>query len=503
MASNTKQKAKAKAPFTINPECTVLTTKGGPVAVFGSDLVSDKDITILNLILDSIKDHGVRNVIFRCDGLPILDGELIKAVCVPDSGSIVFNLQRMLEVSAKDPEEETSIFGKFHFNLVMDMLHEAHHMQYIGTNGLVISNLSEEEKMELEDAAEAFAAKTLQEMVLVHNLEPAHYTSGVFLRKNLMEEIQANTNDNDVITRQRWMIENNTFVHVPADDKFKEQNVMSFKKLVGLQFKADMNSPEWKTQPPPAEESVLDVQQSMVDYATGDSEHTGEVEYASAEALDETPYTEPFIMNGQVVGQTTVTAPPQSAAAATNNTFPVANAGTTGTAATADQSGHINTPYQNNNISKEVFQQTIFGVFNKIYNHIFTNCGRLLNSDLAFQNPEAVATMTITLTDIEKSVVVKMDCLSENGRWCPKMDTNEGLRGFVMKNAKIPAYKLYVNFNGQEYIRLVLPQNTAPKDGSYSRTALMARAGNCIMYVKDDQSGKFTYKCVDGNWQKC
>lgn len=150
------------------------------------------------------------------------------------------------------------------------------------------------------------------------------------------------------------------------------------------------------------------------------------------------------------------------------------------------------------------------GIYMKISNHIFNNCGQLLESDLGFQNPEAV-TRPIPLTEREDLVIEKIDHMNENGRMCQGDQTNGALTGFIMKNAKLPAYRLHLNDNGVEKVRLVIPQNPAKtnKDG-YTKTALQARRGNQIVYViEGDQditnSGgkKFLLKIVNGKIIPC
>ena len=180
--------------------------------------------------------------------------------------------------------------------------------------------------------------------------------------------------------------------------------------------------------------------------------------------------------------------------------------------AVADQTGPSVDVYPKTGLTPQQTGEVVMSVYNKCYNHIFTYCGRKLNSDVGFEAPQMVNQKAIELTEQEKAVIVKMDCLDENDRWCPNMPTVNGLRGSIMKNTKLPCYKLYINENGVEKVRLLLPQNPA-KPGSYngySKPALQARGGSCIMYVMNGNDAeanatgkKFLLKCIDGTWQPC
>lgn len=225
-----------------------------------------------------------------------------------------------------------------------------------------------------------------------------------------------------------------------------------------------------------------------------------------------TPTNTTFPVSGQP-------APQAPAAAPSNANFPVGGgspapqpAAPQGGFAVADQTSPVVDVYPKTGLSPQQTGEIVMGVYNKCYNHIFTHCGRKLNSDVGFDAPQMVNQMTIELTEQEKAVVVKMDCLDENDRWCPNMPTVNGLRGSIMKNTKLPCYKLYINEDGQEKVRLLLPQNPA-KPGSYngySKPALQARGGSCIMYVMNGNDAeanatgkKFLLKCIDGTWQPC
>jgi hypothetical protein len=148
-------------------------------------------------------------------------------------------------------------------------------------------------------------------------------------------------------------------------------------------------------------------------------------------------------------------------------------------------------------------------LYMKMYNHIFMNCEPLTNSDQGFGRPEGVASVAIQLDSLEKTVVVKCDCLDVNGRWCGGKSTADGiLRGYVTKDAKLPVYKVVIYANGQQMIRMIIPQNPGKRNGGQlSKPALQARGGARIMYVMegdDNATGKkYIVKVVDGVMTAC
>lgn len=130
----------------------------------------------------------------------------------------------------------------------------------------------------------------------------------------------------------------------------------------------------------------------------------------------------------------------------------------------------------------------------KMYNHIFTQCGQLKESDVGFSKPEAVCLTAIPLTDEEKTIFVSMNHLDINGRWCTDVPTTNGLFGKVMKNTKLPSYETFLNVNGITHKRLFIPQNPAKRNsaGQLTQRASEARAGNAIAYVIIPSEGAAT-----------
>lgn len=187
-------------------------------------------------------------------------------------------------------------------------------------------------------------------------------------------------------------------------------------------------------------------------------------------------------------------------------------------------------PYPNNGLSVDETKRIMVGVYTKIYNHLFTVCGRghtfpEHNDSMHDGTPEFnihnVHMMGIELTEDEMKVVVKMDCLDSEGKWCGGITTAAGcLLGYITKKTKLPQYKLYLNVEGNEVVRLIMPQNPAKlkPNGEYSGPAKEAQKGNAIMYVMegddaiadavDPNTGaqigkKFLMKCINGAFEGC
>jgi len=149
------------------------------------------------------------------------------------------------------------------------------------------------------------------------------------------------------------------------------------------------------------------------------------------------------------------------------------------------------------------------GVYTKCFNHVFGNCGQLLNSAVGFANPSAVLT-PIELTPEERQIVVGFNYHGEMNpgtgrpRWC-KAGTEAGsFIGYVGTGQQLPSYKLFINMDGVELCRFLIPQNPNKMKGpSLSSKAILARKGMAIMYVMEGDDAvknaggpQYLYKAV-------
>lgn len=159
-------------------------------------------------------------------------------------------------------------------------------------------------------------------------------------------------------------------------------------------------------------------------------------------------------------------------------------------------------PVQSDTIDLTEVNRIAKGVYMKMFDFIFKNCGPLKDSDVGFSNPEAVLVTPILLTEEEKSIFVSMNHLDINGRWCPDASTKNGLLGKVMKNTKLPCYEVTLNVNGTIHKRLFLPQNPNKRpNGVLTQRALEARAGNAIAYIKDAVADTWGPYIINGEYK--
>jgi len=498
----------------------MIENRWGNVAVYGHHLVPKKNIEIFGKCLNLSEfgeeegDHGVRSVMFREDGRP--DG--LQAQCVPDAGAVVINLQQVIIDSVTETLEEPELntLAAFHRNLILDYLHEIHHMEMFHKEGLPEDMVGDEK---IEALAEQWAMEKLIELAKTKDIEPAHYSESTWLSGQI-HELLTDLKKSNWVDNQLHMIENNIMYHLKeVKDKNEELTLMSFKGLIHLMSGDDADSEEWQTTV--TAEPVAEPTPANIDPVGFDiNDLVGDMEMLEMEQDDVIPAAPiPTAPIAPIPTAATPVAPVYNAPAPVLPIAPTAPIAVPAAAIPAEQPAPPAAAQQQpamatlpqTGLTPEQTRDVVFGVFNKVYNHIFANCGQLQQSDLGFNNPEAVSTMSIELTPQEKAVIVKMDCLDENGRWCPQCDTATGLRGFIMKNTKIPAFKLYINNGGHEAIRLLMPQNPGKKgsDGGYSKPAIAARGGARIMYVMDGvdkapgQGSVFLFKCIDNVWQAC
>jgi len=170
-----------------------------------------------------------------------------------------------------------------------------------------------------------------------------------------------------------------------------------------------------------------------------------------------------------------------------------------------------------------------FGVFNKMFDHIFGVCGRAAGYPRSAEDITAnigdqdlgdggaacqianVFLRPIQLTEDERKVIVRCDCRGGDGKWSPAVNLMENggiLRGFTAPKPGIPMFKVAINnADGHETLRLIMPQNP---NKAGSKRALQAQGGTKIMYVidgidKEEGSTKsnFLFKRVNDTWAEC
>lgn len=527
-----------------------INTKWGAVAVFGHEEISKKALLIVSYCLNlpaftsdlgtGMLYHGVKSIVFRSDGYPRSlkrddDGSkpMIYGNANLDTGSIAINLMRIMAraIELAKNDENLSITAGYHRNFIGTVLHEIHHL---ATQVEVPDDFETREALELE--AEEWSLEMLNYLAQNHNIEPGHHAESPFFCKQLMELLKEN--NDDWSKSQRHMLENNIFYSMPETDDLKAMDFCLFKAFLHMMSDDDVEDKKWAkaTIAGFGEESPLLATIRAVDtetkpvklWPTTATPNTADhMSAASGEDMEmEDPGDVGMFIDPNAMGfggfsggryqqapqqfATPQPTPQQYAQPASNSAFPVGNLSVPENImpqqAVATQMQPEKAVYAPTGLSMQQTADLVIGVYKKIYNHLFTYGQRLLNSETAFAN-KGVIRKGIPLTPEEMSVVVKMDCLDEQGRWCGKMVTSGGqLYGYWANKKELPTWKLYINMNGVEVCRWLLPQGTAQKaPGVYSKTALAARAGSCIMYVMEGNDAisaatgkKILMKFVDG-----
>ncbi len=528
-------KVAAETPAVCDP--MFINTDAGAVAVFGHEFISKKDLVILAHCLTlpelSIENggHKVKSVVFRIDSIPKDEaGNPILASCCFDAGAIIISLMytftKAVEVML-DEEPDSSIVAIYQRNLILNYLHEINHLGMLDGNG----KLSDSETTELEELAGDWSTEKIYELAQTVDIEPAHHAESAFLAGQIIELLLEN--DEPWAKHQRLMLDNHNMYNLVETDKH-QGIVLNFKGYMHLMSSDESDNEVWNKETilgagveSPLAEAIRPVNTEDLPTDTPPEEvaTAGGFE-AGSEAMElEDPGAafdpnlfgpdgmptleslfEPPVPGEPLLG--TPTAAGAMTGGPTYTGFPIAGQEV---AAIATETGPAVNVFPQTGLDEKDTADICQSVYAKCYNHIFGKCERVLNSDVGFQNPDAVATIPIVLTEQEKAVIVKCDCLDENGRFCEQLATTTALRGSIMKNTKLPTYKLYINVNGQEKVRVLLPQNPGKiQGGAYTKTALQARGGSCIMYIMEGNDAvakatgkKFLCKIVDGKVLPC
>jgi hypothetical protein len=508
-------------------------TPAATIAVYGHEHISKKMLEIFGLImnLDEVSggknpvDHNVRSIIIRTDNQPkMADGKAIMAGQAYGFGSIAINLVETFRGTKRAIEEDAlvSLHQLWHNNLIMDLLHEVHHM-------IMRDEPCLDEKVEKErDAlAEEWAIQTRNFMAQNYNIEPLTFRDETFFHAEAMKALVEWQNGDDaakeIYRLQNHMLINHVKLTIPADKALglPEAYVTSFKKVMQLLLGIHLDAAEWNK---PTDGESMNLEQFLMGLnriqptvtTVGGAPWDGDDEpgYSGDDVHTETRVLGPesaFMQNPSAFYTPPVNnAPPQPFTPAS---FAPANTWQT---LTGQQNPLMNptpapAPLPNHGLSPDEVRTAAMSVYAKCYNHIFTHCGQLVNSDLAFSNSEAVSSMPIALTPAEAAVVYLMDAQTALGQPQKGMPTTEGLRGFTFSKSKLPVYMLYINDGtGKPTMRKLMPQNTA----NASKPGQAARAGSRIMYIVEADPAEeramvargestFLYKVVDGQFMSC
>ena len=138
-----------------------------------------------------------------------------------------------------------------------------------------------------------------------------------------------------------------------------------------------------------------------------------------------------------------------------------------------------------------------------MYTHIFTKCGFMPGQDLGFTNVSAIfEPIRIShIANIDK-ILVAIDTMHPAGQFLKHVDVWHpvdgeirqagSITGLAHKDGHLPAYRIYLNINGQEVERSFLPQNPTKvhppghqNAGQPKAWSILAMNGNALAMLSD------------------
>jgi hypothetical protein len=476
----------------------LLDGRDAAVVVIGSDLISREVLLMVGEIVDHKsweKDPGIRSIVFRDDGFPVVVNDptrMLLGVADPDAKAIVINLQRCFEeaVRISKESEACSVFSLYLMNMLATVAHEAYHLSSRVTveEREASMAMTEAEQETEEKNADMFSLELLYGIAEEVRVEPGEWVNEPYFAKAIELEFASTAAEDEAWAKdQKHMLEKRLFFETADEMPLRLHNFRHFLMYHG---KPDKVEKDWwdkyDAEPMPICDRIIDltlrpnqtttVPQTTpttdaidVEYSVVSNEPI--VEYADSMeddgfGYDDGEVVQPMPGGGQMtVGfgggnatqyqPTPPTAPPVQQQAA----LPVTS------------------------MSNQDVAQVVAGLYMKLHNHIFAYCG--FDGRGSFTAVDKVMEIPVQLDPAEMAVLIGYDCKDANGRWCPGCDPSNGLlRGFKGKETGLPMYKLYINFNGVQLVRLVMPQN--PRNNSQTATA--ARNGSRITFVQEGNS---------------
>lgn len=524
MSKETSAKAVMQTP-------KIIPTKWAKVAVYGWENISQKMLEVFSMLLNlpfwEDGDHGIRTINLGDVGLRReVDGEIKYplAECWPEGQTVVMDLENTFNNAVRRCEKDQpsgSFFAWYTLSLFLSLLHEAHHLGAVAADGTDI-NVDEE-----ESAAEAFAHDALLDIAKQFMVEPDEWINEPYFRDTVLGDRFEGRAD-DWLVHQVRMLDNRLFFHLRESDGVAVK-CHTFKDYLHLVISGDEpNDETWLNTPVP----TAPIAKAVADIGSGETVATEAVETMAKlaptadvitlpaedvvmpvadnvyyEGIEDELFGDmPESMLGTGVYEAT-----QGGYA--NQQAPFVPSGNTQPQPMQVASPEVNV-YSPTSMDDPTLIGVVQGLYFKIYNHIFGYCGAGASG---FSHPSKVYELALELTPQEAEAVVSMDCLDPNGRWCPRMSpkrlwldgkTRARLSGAETKNTKLPYYKLYINANGKELCRMLIPQNPLKQtNGAFSKPALAAQSGSRIMYVMEGNDDiaraggkKFIGKIVDGSW---
>lgn len=504
-----------------------LNTVRGAVTVYGHQFMSKHTLNIIGACLNLPEfeetDHGLFELVFTADDIVDEEGNKAYAMFFPDPKAIVVSLSRIWDNSIEEAlseEKHVSVVCAIHHNLLFHIFHDIHHAASHAA-GVDIFDETENE----EDKASDWANNKIVELAKIVNIEPIWQDEPWFspLIKEFFLNIDKDEKDPKAL-QAKEMIENGMFVLDKEEGK-DDLIISSFREFIKL-LNGDPDG--WDGQ-------VLT--KNFLNETVGSDSTAIKTESVPdplpQNTIDDPPWVENegVMFGGEAIKTTDHPATMVATAfggnpVVTNQSAPILTEQPVQQASVPTQQAQAFPAFSS---ADELFQRRIkfqaetsvilpgttdvtkiiHKVFMMCYQHIFTNCGILINSDVAFQNPQFVLSNPVDLNIIPgaKELIIGADINDpESGVFQVKVPLINGLLfGNIKKNTMLPGYTLHINDGGVYSTRALIPQNPAKTS---STTAVRARAGNAIMWIIDgakayDDGAKWKFKIENGIMTPC
>ena len=486
-----------------------LNTVRGAVTVYGHELISKHTLNIIGACLNLPEfeemDHGLYELVFTTEDLLDTESNKAYAMFFPDPKSIVVSLSKVWDNSIEEAlaeDKHVSIVCAIHHNLLFHIFHDIHHAASHAADVDIFDEIENE-----EEKASNWANEKIVELAKIVNIEPIWQDEPWF--SPLIGEFFLNLDEKEKdpkVLQAKEMIENGVLVCDKEEGK-DDLIITSFREFVKL---LNDDPDGWDGQV--LTKNFLSETVGSVPTTITKAEPAQEAESVSVVDMDDPPWIEE---NGVMFGgepikttdhpETIVAAAFGGNPVATNQPAPIL------TEQPGPQPQIFPTITPNTNVilpGVPDVGKIVHKVFMACYQHIFSNCKMLVNSDVGFQEPQFVLSNPVDLNAIPgaKEIIVGADINDpESGVFQVKVPVIGGmLFGNIKKKTMLPGYTLHLNVNGEYSTRALIPQNPA----TASTTAIRARAGNAIMWIIDgskarDDGARWKFKIENGVITPC
>lgn len=506
-------------------------TRNGDVIFINTDYVSPKLIHTLTTILDSehhtctngeSNGHGIFNVTFRVDGMPLMpkeDGSLeeVPWMFIEASKSIVCNIKRCVslafEQALNDSEdfldsEHLDVKAIIWQHLLAGFLHESHHADVFMDDAMKL--LTDPKAMQKEEeAADEYARLALFELAKSVDIEiDLGATIHDMYEKEfgiIWEDLATTSKDKLTVKELQFMeCQEATREHgylwvmkpEPGDTEHGQRTVTTFKELMHLISGDPSDDPTWNTKVTPAhvETIVTDNTASAEDAHGNVSQEIQNDPGQGADCMYNETTQASYGFQGTMPRQQheqqqqNMGYPPQTQSNTTDQGYvaptnrPVAPAGPQGVqtniapnhqynqnAASGTDVGQTTSAqvganeFPETTMSLQQFQAVVKGLYYKAFAQVFESCGfnPMNGSGQPFFMQSSKVVEPIMLTPEEQSIVHFMECYDSNGSIQMNAPVTDWISGRYVDKAKfLPGFVLTMsNMQGQRIRRKFIPQN--------------------------------------------